>query len=576
MNKFILLFILLLLFSGSRLYSHISPIDSLKQEIEESNGERKLELLLNLVNKFQTGKEQLEVNKCLEEEALKQNNMRYIAASNAVKAKYFTENNNLDSTIYYAELANEIYRKYDIKNPNQTYYYMGRAYIYDGFYELGIHNIKKYIETTKDYYTYFILAEAYYFTKQYDLAKETVLTAIRLFENKGYQAEDLVTNEIVMYDLLANTNMEMKEYQKAKETCSIMEEVLQKYKNQFDKNVSIYFHYRIYSIYATIYLRMGNLTDAKKYVNEIEEMPDNELADIIQNELNVILAEYYLATKEYSKSLYYQEIALDYFTRENSRRSMEFELYMLRIKALEGLGKYQEALILQQKISQYKDSVYQINAPLQILKISGDYERQQFRLKQEKGEAQLEKRMVMIIGLALAVILLLIILYIVYTNQKKEKRKNQILFKQYSEIDKYIRLLKENTNTSKEELDEKNSLFEQIDKYVKDEEAYKNAQLTRDDVAKKLNTNSRYIIEAIKEETGMTFSDYVNQYRLNYARRELISNPEIAVSNIILDSGISSVSAFYRLFKNEFGMTPNELRQIKANIDAKIQNNINK
>lgn len=74
----------------------------------------------------------------------------------------------------------------------------------------------------------------------------------------------------------------------------------------------------------------------------------------------------------------------------------------------------------------------------------------------------------------------------------------------------------------------------------------------------------------------MTFSDYVNQYRLNYARRELISNPEIAVSNIILDSGISSVSAFYRLFKNEFGMTPNELRQIKANIDAKIQNNINK
>ena len=130
MNKFILLFILLLLFSGSRLYSHISPIDSLKQEIEESNGERKLELLLNLVNKFQTGKEQLEVNKCLEEEALKQNNMRYIAASNAVKAKYFTENNNLDSTIYYAELANEIYRKYDIKNPNQTYYYMGRAYIY--------------------------------------------------------------------------------------------------------------------------------------------------------------------------------------------------------------------------------------------------------------------------------------------------------------------------------------------------------------------------------------------------------------------------------------------------------------
>lgn len=64
--------------------------------------------------------------------------------------------------------------------------------------------------------------------------------------------------------------------------------------------------------------------------------------------------------------------------------------------------------------------------------------------------------------------------------------------------------------------------------------------------------------------------DYINQFRLDYAYHLLVlSNDSVSINSIIIDSGFSSSSTFYRLFKEKFGMTPNEVRQVKSEIVAR-------
>lgn len=106
-------------------------------------------------------------------------------------------------------------------------------------------------------------------------------------------------------------------------------------------------------------------------------------------------------------------------------------------------------------------------------------------------------------------------------------------------------------------------MFAKFDKYMKEEEIFKNLDLDREEIALALGTNRQYLADAVKAETGKTFMDYINDYRLDYARYQLTIDDTTPVTSIIHDSGFSSSTTFYRLLKNKFVMIPNEQRKIK-------------
>ena len=64
----------------------------------------------------------------------------------------------------------------------------------------------------------------------------------------------------------------------------------------------------------------------------------------------------------------------------------------------------------------------------------------------------------------------------------------------------------------------------------------------------------------IKEqnETGKSFPDYINSYRVKFAQRLLKSNPGRPLSGVAEESGFSSESSFFRNFKALTGKTPNQ------------------
>lgn len=90
---------------------------------------------------------------------------------------------------------------------------------------------------------------------------------------------------------------------------------------------------------------------------------------------------------------------------------------------------------------------------------------------------------------------------------------------------------------------------------------YQNANLDLDCVTQKLGMNRSKVNDILKHEVGLTFNVYLNKLRLTEAARLLTENPEANVGEVAYSVGYNNVSYFNRLFKSQYGCTPNVFRQ---------------
>ena len=84
------------------------------------------------------------------------------------------------------------------------------------------------------------------------------------------------------------------------------------------------------------------------------------------------------------------------------------------------------------------------------------------------------------------------------------------------------------------------------------------ASLTLSKLAKELNTNRSYLSEAINIGFNSTFSNWINQLRIEKAC-ELLADPEndkFSLEAIAKMVGFSSISSFNTNFKRITGLTP--------------------
>ena len=93
---------------------------------------------------------------------------------------------------------------------------------------------------------------------------------------------------------------------------------------------------------------------------------------------------------------------------------------------------------------------------------------------------------------------------------------------------------------------------------MEQQKIFRNNELKVADVAKALLTNNRYILDCIKENRNQTFSQFVNDYRIEYAKQQLLDNPNKTIADIYLEAGFSSERSFYGSFKDITGMTTRE------------------
>ena len=94
------------------------------------------------------------------------------------------------------------------------------------------------------------------------------------------------------------------------------------------------------------------------------------------------------------------------------------------------------------------------------------------------------------------------------------------------------------------------ALAEQFEQLMNMEQLYLLHDLRLDMAVQRLGTNRTYLLAALKQELGMSFNEYVNHKRVDYARKLMESNPDMLKSDVASRSGFNSQSAFYRNWKN--------------------------
>mgnify|MGYP003598772011 CR=1 FL=1 len=80
-------------------------------------------------------------------------------------------------------------------------------------------------------------------------------------------------------------------------------------------------------------------------------------------------------------------------------------------------------------------------------------------------------------------------------------------------------------------------------------------------LAKRMNTNSKYLSEIINKHKGKNFNNYLNELRVNYIVDKLTQNPEYLqykTSYLAEEAGFASRTTFTTIFKNVTGKSPSQ------------------
>ena len=115
-------------------------------------------------------------------------------------------------------------------------------------------------------------------------------------------------------------------------------------------------------------------------------------------------------------------------------------------------------------------------------------------------------------------------------------------------IDKHICIKKINTSNS--------PCVNHAIEYIK--KNYSN-DISIDDICSELNINKCYFCSIFKKETGSTFINYLNAYKIEKSK-ELLKNPNLSLLDISLSVGFNNQSYFSTVFKKLTSKTPLEFR----------------
>ncbi len=141
-----------------------------------------------------------------------------------------------------------------------------------------------------------------------------------------------------------------------------------------------------------------------------------------------------------------------------------------------------------------------------------------------------------------------------------------------------VAMLEEDTSISEEnqttEAPTNRKIKSQLQKLFEKEKIYTNKELKISDIATKLHSNRTFLSTFINAEYGCSFNTFVNQYRVEEAKKLLTSdeNSSFSLDYITAQVGFGSLHSFIRVFKDITNSTPGRFReQTQTNQNDKME-----
>lgn len=101
-------------------------------------------------------------------------------------------------------------------------------------------------------------------------------------------------------------------------------------------------------------------------------------------------------------------------------------------------------------------------------------------------------------------------------------------------------------------------MMSRITKLIESEKLYLDSELKVTDIADTLMVHRNVISDAINSQKGTTFTQFINDYRVEHAKKLIRKDPEKKLSTVSLESGFANEQSFFRTFKLFTGKTPKE------------------
>ena len=338
----------------------------------------------------------------------------------------------------------------------------------------------------------------------------------------------------------------------------------------------------IYNTYGEIALEAGDYMKAGLYYEQaIREHGFSQAAYVVSTYVGYGRA--LIAQKKYKSALEKLQIGKE-ISEKNITSLFRREVYLLLSACYDRLGEPKEALEYYKKYTAESFRLYNEDKERteKELMVRYETEKRNKELAQKNMLLQKEQNRVMaLVGITFVVLIVVLLFYINYRRKNRLYKqivresvdwlaKERQFSKRIAEQEKQLQELIGKAGAvdggrysgSSLNKDSQQELFGRLERLMQNDQVYKNSLFTREKMAELLGTNRTYLSQTINEQTGLTFTHYMNKYRIEEARR-ILADPQddTPIKAIAADLGFSSVTTFYTLFKAAVQMSPDQYRK---------------
>lgn len=413
-----------------------------------------------------------------------------------------------------------------------------------------------------EFYTYELISNIYNILGKSNKAETAFLKMLEI-KNTNNLSVDFQMPYIYLRGAQIETSL--KEYKQSLAYCDSSQVYIERYYNN-DKTLLMLLNLNK----VNNYIGLKDLDKAKATLNALDNFTQNNREHQFYYYIQSAWAEYYKASGDYKEALAHTLPAIERYEKTsdtpNYRKSRVIQAEILAL-----MKDYKSAYELTLINKAYSDSIAMADADKQLNELQTLYQVDRLQNKLEQDALKAKNTRIIIFSLLLRSLTLLIITILVIRNSVIIKRKNEKLFSQYKERDKQDDMKSMTLSQKKDK--SYLSLFERIELYLDESKAYRDPSLNRESLALVLGTNRQYLTQAIQEGSNMTFTEYINDFKLNYARRLLSENINLPIDEVYINAGFNNKSTFYRLFKQKYDLTPKEFQKIAVDQHSRLHKN---
>lgn len=101
-----------------------------------------------------------------------------------------------------------------------------------------------------------------------------------------------------------------------------------------------------------------------------------------------------------------------------------------------------------------------------------------------------------------------------------------------------------------------NEILMNVKSFIVEDSKFTNPNLKMADVASAMNILPHTLSQVLNDNLGKNFPQFLNEYRIEAAKKMIIENQNLTLESIGYDCGFNSKSTFYSTFKKLTGFTP--------------------